>query len=98
MFCLFWGIAAVIWIKILYPFLSRWIEKIPKKTGVVITWILIVFMTFDIVVSGLALMRYSARHGDKEDSTAKSSFSAFLDERFSDERMERIYPNAILRN
>lgn len=98
LFCLFWGIAAVIWIKILYPFLSRWIEKIPKKTGVLITWILIVFMAFDIVVSGLALMRYSARHSDKEDSTAKSSFSAFLDERFSDERMERIYPNAILRN
>ena len=98
LFCFFWGIAAVIWIKILYPFLSRLIEKIPRKSGVVISWVLIVFMAFDITVSGLALIRYSARHNVHNASVSESAVSAFLDVHFPDERMERIYPNAIMRN
>lgn len=97
LYCFFWGIAAVIWIKILYPFLSRLIEKIPKKAGIVSSWILIVFMTFNIAVSGLALIRYSARHS-ADQTAAESVIAAFLDEHFPDEQMERIYPNAILRN
>lgn len=31
LYCFFWGIAAVIWLKILYPRLSALIEKIPGK-------------------------------------------------------------------
>ena len=98
LFCLFWGIAAVIWMKMLYPFLSRFIEKIPKKTGVIITRILIVFMAFDITVSGIALIRYSDRHSSQSGEIQESVISTVLDEHFPDERMEQIYPNAILRN
>ena len=31
LYCFFWGIAAVVWMRALYPRLSDWIEKIPKK-------------------------------------------------------------------
>lgn len=31
LYCFFWGIAAVVWLKFIYPKLSGWIEKIPKK-------------------------------------------------------------------
>lgn len=31
LFCFFWGIAAVVWFKKLYPSVSRWIGKIPEK-------------------------------------------------------------------
>ena len=33
LYCFFWGIAAVVWMRVLYPRLSDWIEKIPKKAG-----------------------------------------------------------------
>lgn len=32
LYCFFWGIAAVVWFKLLYPRISVWIEKIPKKS------------------------------------------------------------------
>ena len=35
LYCFFWGIAAVLWIKLLYPHFSRWIEKIPDRKSVV---------------------------------------------------------------
>lgn len=94
LYCFFWGIAAVIWLKILYPRLSALIEKIPKKAGVSITWLMILFMVFNMIMSGLALNRYTERHSNI--SSAENAVTRFLDKHFTDERMEHIYPNAIL--
>lgn len=94
LYCFFWGIAAVVWLKILYPLFSGWIEKIPKKIGIWLTWILIVFMIFNMIISALAMARYSVRN--TQEATAANSIERFLDEHFPDERMERIYPNAII--
>lgn len=94
LYCLFWGIAAIIWMKILYPRVSALIEKIPVKPGKIICRVLIVFMIFDILMSAAAMLRYTDRATGKE---AGSRVEEWLDERFTDERMERIYPNAIIK-
>ena len=94
LYCFFWGIAAVVWLKILYPLFSGWIEKIPKKPGIPLTWIMIVLMILNIIISCMAMIRYSARQTGG--SEAKNSVEYFLDEHFPDERMERIYPNVII--
>ncbi len=91
LYCFFWGIAAVVWIKILYPKISGWIEKVPVKIGKVFTWVMVVFMCCNIVVSCMALVRSTQR---AEGIPATSSWQQTMDERFDDERMERIYPNA----
>ena len=70
------------------------IEKIPKKAGVPITWLMILFMVFNMIMSGLALNRYTERHSNI--SSAENAVTRFLDKHFTDERMEHIYPNAIL--
>ncbi len=92
LYCFFWGIAAVVWMRMLYPRLSALIEKIPKKPGVILTWIMIVFMTVNMIISGLAMNRYHQRQSGE--SKEETNLTRILDERFPDERMERIYPNA----
>lgn len=94
LYCFFWGIAAVIWIKGLYPFFSGWIEKIPVLWGYILTWVLVVFMASNIVVSSMALIRYDRR---SEGMQADNVIEKLLDEHFDDERMEHIYPNALAR-
>lgn len=94
LYCFFWGIAAVIWIKWMYPFFSGWIEKIPVLWGYILTWVLAVFMAADIAVSSMALIRYDRR---SEGMQADNVIEKLLDEHFDDERMERIYPNALAR-
>lgn len=87
----FWGIAAVVWIKVLYPCVSGWIEKIPRITGHILTWCLIVFMSVNMLVSAAALVRYNHRTaGERSDHV----IDQLLDTYFDDARMERIYPNA----
>ena len=109
LYCFFWGIAAVVWFKMLYPKLSEWIEKIPMKIGKIVSNVLILFMIFNMGISALALARYTERNTSEavteaneayttvvNDSTpnATGSFKFWLDKHFPDERMERIYPNA----
>lgn len=97
LYCFFWGIAAVVWLKLIYPPLSRWIEKLPRKFGTVFFNCMIVFMIFNVIISSLALSRYTERHTTEATETVSeeiSSLDSFLDRHFPDERMERIYPNA----
>lgn len=96
LYCFFWGIAAVIWLKIIYPVLSGMIEKIPMKPGKILTWLCVVFMVFNIGMSGLALYRYSERQKTEymAETGGRNSLQVFMDEHFPDARMERIYPKA----
>ena len=91
LYCFFWGIATVLWIKYCYPFLSRWIEKLPMRPGKILTWLLVVFMAANMALSALALGRFAQRQSDP--APAQDALGQFLDERFPDGRMERIYPN-----
>lgn len=91
LYCFFWGIAAVVWFKCLYPFVSGVIEKLPVMFGKVLTWALIVFMGCNIVVSCMALIRYDERNRGVQ---AEKTWQVWIDDHYGDERMEKIYPNA----
>lgn len=93
LFCFFWGIAAVLWLKLAYPALSRLIERLPMRAGKLLTWGMIVFMLLNAGISSLAMTRYTQRSAGVP---AETPLEQRLDERFPDERIERIYPNAIL--
>ncbi len=91
LYCFFWGIAAVVWMKGLYPPFSRWIERIPARVGKPLTWALALFMAANVTVSAMALTRYDRRCRGVE---AESGWERMMDEHYGDEVMERIYPNA----
>lgn len=92
LYCLFWGIAAVVWMKGLYPVMERFIHALLKKTGKALTGCMVVFMILDLSVSVLALIRYDTRAGGQE---AVYRWEEAMDAYFDDGRMKQIYPNAI---
>ena len=96
LFCFFWGIAAVVWLKYIYPCLSSLIERIPIRWGRVGTWVLLVFMVCNMSISALALARYSQRQTQPD--APQNAVTAFLDTRFPDDRMEHVYPKAKIVN
>ena len=91
LYCFFWGIAAVVWFKKLYPYISRAIELLPMLWGKIVTWILIIFMVINCGASSLALIRYDERD---RGISATSQWQKVMDSHFDDGRMERIYPKA----
>jgi len=91
LYCFFWGIAAVIWMKVFYPKAAALIRIIMRKTGRVLTVFLAIFMAVDVCVSVLALIRYDTRGNGAE---AVHGWEQVMDQYFDDARMQQIYPNA----
>ena len=92
LYCFFWGFAAVVWFKALYPPVSGWIERLPKRAGTLVTWTVIVFMVCNMAVSFLALARQDQR---SRGIPAAQQWQQVMDERYDDAKLEKIYPNAI---
>lgn len=92
LYCFFWGFAAIVWMKLLYPMLSTLIERIPQKPGKLITWVMVAFMCFNVIVSCMALTRSTQRANAVP---ANHSWQQIMDEHFDDERMMQIYPNML---
>lgn len=91
LYCFFWGIAAVVWFRLIYGKISGLIERIPMRVGKPLTWILVVFMVCNVLVSSLALGRYQERRAGVK---AEKTWQKAMDEYFDDDVMKRIYPKA----
>lgn len=90
LYAVFWGILSALWVKSLYPRIAKLILKIPNRAGKIFTWIFAAFFVFNAVVTVLAVFRWSQRIDLIEPSNA---FWKFIDLRFPDERMGRIFAN-----
>lgn len=91
LYCFFWGIAAVVWMRYGYPLVLRGMKKVRSHVRPWMTVLLAVFMAVNMLTSALALARYDARTSGEG---PKNSIDTLLDDHFDDARMERIYPNA----
>ena len=92
LYSMFWGVLGVLWIKDLYPRMSKWILKLPQKGGKIATWCITAFFVFNIAVSGVSVYRWSER---VREIPPQNSFWQFIDERFPDERMEKVFANMV---
>ncbi|MDR1420816.1 MAG: putative ABC transporter permease [Treponema sp.] len=90
LFMFFWGILGVVFIRKIYPPLSRFVDRIQGRRGTVLSWILIVFMALDMGVSALAVHRWSER---VDGMPPRNTVEAFIDERYPDNFLEIVYPN-----
>lgn len=90
LYCFFWGILSVVWVKIIYPRMSEIIEKLPAIQGKIITWIVMLFMICNAILTCSAMIRHDER---KTDPTPSNAFEEFLDRQYDDEYMEIRWQN-----
>ena len=89
MYAFFWGILGLVWVKDLYPALSRLIQKIPKKTGRTLTVVFTIFMVVDILLSAGAVYRQSERVNN---IPATNAVQVFFDTYFPDSYLSFVFP------
>lgn len=92
LFMFFWGVLSVVWVKMLYPPMSGWIEKIPPLTGQILTWVLVTAMSLNAGLSMMAMLRYNVR---QTDPVPYSQYDEFLDNQYPDELIEKRWENMI---
>ncbi len=88
--CCYWGIAGILYIKGILPLIEKAENSLEKKFVQNITMVLVIFMTFNISISIMASVRQEQRMNNQ---AADNKIEAFLDKRYPDERLDRIFSN-----
>lgn len=90
LYCVYWGIIAIVYLKVVYPAFQK-MEPLIEKTSIkIITVFFMLFMTFDITISCMAGNRQQER---RQDIPANGPVDQFLDRVYPDELLDRIYNN-----
>ena len=89
--CLYWGIGGVLFVRFILPLIRNLNEWCKNTNFRFITAFLVLFITFDILMSGMAGSRQLER---KNNIAANGYIDNFFDEYYPDEKLEQIYSNA----
>ena len=89
--CLYWGTGGVLFVRFILPLIHNLNEWCKNTNFRFITAFLVLFITFDIVMSGMAGSRQLER---KNNIAANGYIDNFFDEYYPDEKLEQIYSNA----
>jgi len=90
LYSLFWGILSLVWLKHLFPLLTKYIEKIPNSFGKSLTFTLLIFMIFNVFMSSIVVERLVDR---RNSIPASNSLEEYIDKKYTDERVKKIYPH-----
>ena len=85
-----WGVFTLIFVKLIYPFLSKWIEKIPVNIGNIIFYILLIFLIIDMFISWTALFRSAMRRSNIEPITPVGRLYDIV---YPDSVLSKSFPN-----
>ena len=93
LFCFFWGLLALVWVKMICPPLEKGIERIPPVAGKVLTWVVVFTMLCNGLLTAAAMIRYNTRAVRPEPD---GIVEEFLDRNYDNAYMERRWPNMIV--
>lgn len=89
-YALIWGVLGLIWLRYIYPVISRNIERIPKKIGKILTVTLCAFMIINAALSVIAVQRQTER---KNNIPPRTVVGEFVDKAFPDEYIGFVFPH-----
>lgn len=91
-FIIFWGILCYILMTEIYPLIIKKLDSIPKKIEKTLSYLLIIVVSIDMVLSFSACIRLGLRHQGYPPLTF---YGEFLDKFYDDERMSKSYTNMV---
>ncbi len=81
-----WALFGLFLIKYIYPWFCGLLSRFPKKPGILITWIVLIFMIINAIVSAAAVYRYQQR---QQDIPATNIIQYQLDSHYPDDFLEK---------
>lgn len=85
-----WGFLGIISCKIILPAINKFISNFPKEQSIITTWILVIFMIFNITITTIALYRQKQRYFNIPPS---NFISEVIDKYYPDKKMDTIFQN-----
>ncbi|MDO4759301.1 MAG: putative ABC transporter permease [Candidatus Saccharibacteria bacterium] len=92
LYCMFWGLIAVLYIKLLQPKLQNWLSRKGGKISETVMLIIMVWLIFDITMTAAVLIRFEER---RQCVSQQKGWLEWLDQKFDDDYVESRWPNII---
>lgn len=89
-FMIAWGILGLIFVELIYPFISKCIENIPIHFGKILTNSLVVFLSLDMLISWTALYRQTTRREGRKPATFIGEIYDII---YPDQFLEKFFSN-----
>lgn len=93
LYAIFWGLAGLVWIEHLVPYLLRQMENVSVKSGRTAATGLAVLLTLDMALSAAAFFRMNER---SQGQLPSNHLEYVLDTWYSDDTMQQRYQNMTL--
>lgn len=90
-YSLFWGILSIFWIKFIYPFLIKLIDRFDFELGKKIMIGFLIFLAIDLLLTFSAVSR--ARKWE-QGIPPNNSYERFLDQTFNQKYLKNMYNNS----
>ena len=89
-YSVFWGILGIAWVKLVFPFIMKLLNKFNYKIANKIAIILFIFLVFDVMLTIQARERAKAKLKGIE---PKNKYEEFLDNTFNMDYLKNMYNN-----
>ena len=90
LYSVFWGVLGVAWVKMIYPFIMKILNKFNYRIANKIALILAIFLVFDVILTIQARERAKEQIKGIEPS---NKFEEFLDNTFNNDYLKNMYNN-----
>ena len=84
-----WGIGGTVLMKIVYPFVSKWLQKIPYKIGHPVFIAVVIFITINMILTYTALGRMTLR---QKNIPARTFIGEWMDKTYDDYYLHKKFP------
>ena len=91
--CIFWGVVGIFYITMAYPVILKFISNYNRREFKILTFLMITFISFNILVSCAAGVRQNERVKGIE---ANGKLDEILDKYYPDSKMDKVYSNKII--
>lgn len=91
LYSIYWGILAILWIKILYPWLIKMIEKLNYKVWKKVAIAISIFLVFD---AALTLSAVNRAHEKEKGIEPRNKYEEILDKTFNKDYLTNMYSNS----
>lgn len=89
-FMLFWGVLGTVYIRVIHPWMFGLFDKIPLSVKAPMVLLLTMFFAYNLWLSNAAVRRWNQR---RKGAPISGGFDVWLDVRFPDARMQKLYPS-----
>ena len=89
-YSLFWGLLGIAWVKLVYPFIIKILNRFNYKIANKVAIILFIFLVFDVMLTIQARERAKAKLKGIE---PKNKYEEFLDNTFNMDYLKNMYNN-----